>query len=93
MVVLYLIESEAVPARYNFKQIIELMIFGENKNKYRNLEHKIRVNNIKKSKLFLQKNINLPLFVFTNRQKEEIKQDNCFDYITIKAVIAERKKN
>jgi len=37
--------------------------------------------------------INLPLFVFTNRQKEEIKQDNCVDYIKIKAVTAERKKN
>ena len=28
MLVLYLIESEAVPARYSFKQNIELLIFG-----------------------------------------------------------------
>jgi len=28
MLVLYLIESEAVSARYNFKQSIELLIFG-----------------------------------------------------------------
>ena len=28
MLVLYLIESEAVPARYSFKQSIELLIFG-----------------------------------------------------------------
>jgi len=28
MLVLYLIEFEAVPARYNFKQSIELLIFG-----------------------------------------------------------------
>jgi len=28
MLVLYLIESEAVPARYIFKQSIELLIFG-----------------------------------------------------------------
>jgi len=28
MLVLYLIESEAVPARYSFKQSIELLIIG-----------------------------------------------------------------
>jgi len=37
-------------------------------------------------------NIYLPLFVFTNRQREEIKTRYCFDYIRIKAVVAERKK-
>jgi len=43
MLVLYLIEFEAVPARYNFKQSIELLIF---RNKYINSEHNIRINNI-----------------------------------------------
>jgi len=45
MLVLYLIESEVVPARYSFKQSIELLIFDYHINKYRNPEHNIRVNN------------------------------------------------
>ena len=84
MLVLYLIESEAVPARYSFKQNIELLIFGQ--YRYTVIEFRAKYQKILliQTVLTTKKNKNLnttyksPPICLHKQTKEEIKQEIIF---------------